>query len=262
MKPTLIYSALALISLPLAHAGEPACIVAPAIAESVSATNAETKAYNPFSIDINAGTMGAGMSLGYRFSPGFRLRLRGTTLSYSENDIWTDSTAILRIHGDSISLLADYFPWEGSFYITAGLNLSESRMRCRTRLYRERGMACDKVIGGTKYSVYSGDHADISGKYSWNHVQPYIGIGYQDYLPCSRTFYYSIDLGLNIMGKGSLSASCTDNLFAHNPRTGAIEPATEQQLKGSIRNEARDFFKIADELYVYPVLQFALGAAF
>ena len=262
MKPTLIYSALALISLPLAHAGEPACIVAPAIAESVSATNAETKAYTPFSIDINAGTMGAGLSLGYRISPGFRLRLRGTTLSYSENDIWTDSSAILKIHGNSLSLLADYFPWQGSFYITAGLNLSESRMRCRSRLYREKGMTSNKVVGGTEYAVYRGDYADITGKYSWNHVQPYIGIGYQDYLPGSRTFYYSIDLGINIMGKGSLSASCTDNLLAHNSRFNTMEPATEQQLKNSIRNEAKDFFKIADDPYVYPVIQIALGAAF
>ena len=41
-----------------------------------------------------------------------------------------------------------------------------------------------------------------------------------------------------------------------------MKPATEEVMEKSIRKEGRDFFRIADDLCVYPVLQFALGARF
>ena len=41
-----------------------------------------------------------------------------------------------------------------------------------------------------------------------------------------------------------------------------MKPATEAVMEESIRKEGRDFFKIADDLSVYPVIQFAIGARF
>ena len=107
-----------------------------------------------------------------------------------------------------------------------------------------------------------GNEAEIHGKYSWNHAQPYIGIGYQDSLFGSSTFYYSLDLGINFMGSGNLTVSGSDNLRFRDPATNEMKPATEAVMEESIRKEGRDFFKIADDLSVYPVIQFSIGARF
>ncbi len=214
------------------------------------------------SFDINAGTQGAGASIGYKINPGVRLRLRGAMLGYSANEDWGDSDTHLNIYGNNVGLLVDIFPGEGNFYISAGLNFSESKMRCRSRIYRKPGMAANAIVGGTEYSVTDGDFADINGKYSWNHAQPYIGIGYQDSLPGSSIIYYSVDFGINFMGSGDLTVSSSGNLRYREPATNQFKPATDAVLEDSIRKEGRDFFKIADDLCVYPVLQFALGARF
>ena len=53
-----------------------------------------------------------------------------------------------------------------------------------------------------------------------------------------------------------------DNLRFRDPATNEMKPATEAVMEESIRKEGRDFFKIADDLSVYPVIQFAIGARF
>lgn len=214
------------------------------------------------SFDINAGTQGAGISFGYRINPGVRLRLRGAMLNYSKDESWGDSDARLKIYGNNVGLLVDIFPGEDNFYISAGLNFSESKMRCRSRIYKDSGMGAASTVGGTEYAVSSGDYADICGKYSWNHAQPYIGIGYQNYLFKGTSLYYSVDFGINFMGSGKLSTSSTGNLLYRDSTTGTMKPTTEEVMEKSIRKEGRDFFRIADDLCVYPVLQFALGARF
>ena len=212
--------------------------------------------------DVNAGTQGAGVSLGYKLTPSVRLRLRGAMLSYEQNENWSDSQAQLKLYGDNVGLLVDIFPGEGNFYITAGLNFSENKMRCRSRIDRKPGMVGTATVGGIEYSIIVGTHAELNGKYSWNHAQPYIGIGYQDEIFDSATFYYSLDLGINFMGSGNLTVSGSDNLRYRDPATNEMKPATEAVMEESIRKEGRDFFKIADDLNVYPVIQFAIGARF
>lgn len=215
-----------------------------------------------FNIDINAGTQGAGMSVGYHVTPSVRLRLRGAVLSHSTSESWGDSDARMKLYGNNVGLLVDVFPGEGNFYLSAGLNFSESKMRCRARIYRDPGMSANKVVGGVEYDVIRGDYADISGKYSWNHVQPYVGIGYQNSLFGCDSLYYSVDLGLNFMGNGDLSVSSSGHLRYKDTSDGVFKPATDDVLEKSIRKEGRDFFKIADDLCVYPVLQVAIGARF
>lgn len=216
----------------------------------------------PYSIDMNAGTQGAGISLGYQITPKVRLRLRGAALNYSYNENWSGSDARIKLYGNNIGLLFDIFPGDGNFYISAGLNFSENKMRCRSRIYREPGMDANTVIGGTVYRLEEGHMAELNGKYSWNHAQPYIGIGYQNSLFGSRAFYYCVDLGINFMGSGDLTVGSSGNISYRDPASGKFKPVTDDVIEQSIRKEGRDFFKIADDLCVYPVLQLGIGARF
>ena len=214
------------------------------------------------SFDINAGTQGMGISLGYNINQSMRLRLRGAMLSYSANENWSGADTQLKLYGNNVGILVDIFPGEGNFYISAGLNFSENKMRCRSRLRLEPDIAANAYFGGIEYSVSGGEQAEICGKYSWNHAQPYIGIGYQDSLLGSKTFYYNLDLGINFMGSGSLTVDSSGNLNYRDTATNQMKPATPSVLEESIRKEGRDFFKIADDLCIYPVLQLGIGARF
>lgn len=212
--------------------------------------------------DVNAGTQGLGLSLGYKVNPSVRLRLRGAMMGYDTTENWSDMQSQLKLYGNNVGMLVDIFPGEGNFYISAGLNFSESKMRCRARHYTQPGRASNFEFGGVEYRHLRGPYAEVTGKYSWNHAQPYIGIGYQDSLFGSSTFYYSVDLGINFMGSGSLTVSNSGNMEFKDPATNQWKPAENQMIEDAVRQEGRDFFKIADDLYVYPVLQLGLGVRF
>ena len=74
--------------------------------------------------------------------------------------------------------------------------------------------------------------------------------------------YHRLDLGINFMGSGSLTVGSSGNLNYRDTATNEMRPATNAVLEESIRKEGRDFFKIADDLCVYPVLQLGIGARF
>ena len=214
-------------------------------------------------VDANVGTLGAGVGISVNLSPSVRMRLRGAMLSYEQNERWSDMDSQLKIDADNVGLLFDYFPGdEKNFYLSAGLNFGENRMRCQATAEREPGGAKNINFGGIEYRLLNDDRGSISGKYAWNHVAPYIGIGYQDALWEGSCFYYSVDLGISFIGNGKLSVSSTGHWQSKNPATNVWSDATAADFHQSIRREGRDFFKIADDLCVYPVLQFSIGARF
>ena len=232
--------------------------------ETSAAAVAAPVSYSPrIWVDANVGTLGAGASISVNLCPSVRMRLRGAMLSYEEKELWSDMDSQMKIYGDNIGLLFDYFPGEEkNFYISAGLNFGENRMRCRATAEREPGGAKNINFGGIEYRLLNDDRGSISGKYAWNHVAPYIGIGYQDSLWEGSCFYYSVDLGISFIGNGKLSVSSTGHWQSKNPATNVWSDATAADFNQSIRREGRDFFKIADDLCVYPVLQFSIGARF
>jgi hypothetical protein len=226
--------------------------------ETSAAAVAALVSYSPrIWVDANVGTLGAGASISVNLCPSVRMRLRGAMLSYEEKELWSDMDSQMKIYGDNIGLLFDYFPGEEkNFYISAGLNFGENRMRCRATA---DGPA-EINFGGTEYSLQS-QYGEISGKYTWNHVNPYIGIGYQDSLWEGSSFYYSVDLGISFIGDGKLTVSSKGHWRCRGENY-QMSDATDEQFRQSIRREGRDFFKIADDLCVYPVLQFSIGARF
>ena len=64
------------------------------------------------------------------------------------------------------------------------------------------------------------------------------------------------------MGSGNLTVGSSGNLNYRDTTTDQMKPVTNSVLEESIRKEGRDFFKIADDLCVYPVLQLGIGARF
>ena len=213
-------------------------------------------------VGISGGTQGAGLIAGVQVSERVRIRLRGARLGYDGSEQWGSMDTRIKMHGDNAGMLVDFFPCGEHFYISAGLNWCESRAEYHAHFRQKAGCQNTVHFGGRDYKMSDGDRASISGDYTWNKLQPYIGIGYQDYLFETTWLMYSVDLGINIMGRGEMRVSATGGLKSRNPETLCWEPITQPELEQGIRAEGRDFFNLADKLTIYPVLQISISVVF
>ena len=215
-----------------------------------------------FTIAATGGTQGLGMSIGCRFNPYIGVRLRGATLGYSSTETWGNQRTCLNLNGDNAGLLVDIHPFGSNFYLTAGLTFCESTMRYCARFTRGLGEDCHIQMGGFHFELRDDTAGEISGKYSWNKLQPYIGIGYTETITADYPFYYSIDLGINYMGSGKFRTGNKGHFTCQDPVWLTTSDATDEQINAAVRREGRDFFRFADRLRFYPVLQLSIGLQF
>lgn len=222
--------------------------------------------------DVNVGTQGIGFDIGYEFNKYIKLRFRSAFLSYTFNDTFGDGTneadVEIKLNGNNSGLLLDVHPFGGSFRITTGLNfnpLSITAFATMDAQGLDLSQYGDKVYswGGHDYRVNGekGDSAWVDGKYKWRTVQPYFGIGWSSDGDGDRSVYFHFDLGVNFMGSGSFSI-CSGGPIEQRSDGGDWVPVDNGVLRDSVMEEGKDFFKIADKLYVYPVLQLGLGVRF
>ena len=234
------------------HAGEPEII-----------DIVEQQYTNPhFTLAATGGTQGLGMSMGYRFNPYLGMRLRGATIGYDCTETWGNQHTRLNLNGDNTGFLVDIYPFGGKFYLTAGLTFCESTMRYRARFSRGLGEDCHIQMGGFHFELRDDNEGELSGKYSWNKLQPYIGIGYTDTIIDGYPLYYSLDLGINYMGSGKFNSSNKGHFVCQDPQWLTISDATDEQINAAMRREGRDFFRFAERLRIYPVLQLSVGLQF
>ncbi len=219
-------------------------------------------------VDVNAGTQGIGLSLGYEFNEHLKLRLRGAYLSYSHDEDWGNGAkgittqGKMDFDGSNIGLILDYHPFAGHFHVSGGLNFADTKLKLDAQLNQAYGAGISEgtyEFGGITYRA-TGSSGNVHGKYSWNTVQPYLGIGWSSDGDGDRSLYFSIDLGVNFMGNGSLSVGSSSNIETWNGTSW--QKASSADLEHSVREEGKDFFKIADDLFVYPVLQIGVGYRF
>lgn len=212
-------------------------------------------------MDVTVGTQGIGMDVGYSFNKYLKLRVRGTYFpKYERTDEWDDISVDSSFKSNSCGLILDYHPWGESFRISAGLCVSPLKVEAD-------GSLNDAFQGGTyrlgnyEYTVNGAGH--LRGKYEWETVQPYIGIGWSCSSKSRHAWYFTADIGVNIMGKGDLSVSYDGQVTQRNMVTGEYKDHVDLgQLEGNIREEGKDAFEIADKIVVYPVLHFGAGCRF
>ena len=216
----------------------------------------------PCTAALTAGTQGLGISLGYRLNPYLGLRLRGATIGYDSSEYWGSARTRIQLNGDNAGLLLDIHPFGGNFYITAGLTLCESNMRYRARFHRKPGGDCPIHLGGMDFQLNDDQHGTLAGRCQWDKLQPYIGIGYTGSINAPYPLYYALDLGLNYMGSGHLSTTSQGNFQYKDKRTNTWKTLTSAQLETALRHEGHDFFRLADHLHLYPVLQLSIGLQF
>lgn len=227
-------------------------------------------------MDVNIGTMGIGMNIGYEFNRYLKLRVRGSYLAADYDKTWNeDSWGVgqplngkFEFDGSSVGLLLDYHPFAGCFHLTGGLNFSGMKLDAKATMEGSDTLSAYNGVyefGGYEYRVEGlGKEAQVKGRYEWNRVQPYLGFGWSSNGEGKRSVYFSCDIGVNFIGKGSLKVSHSGaDIHAFDRNTGKeIHQDIDSLLEQSLREEGKDFFDIADKLIVYPVIQFGIGGRF
>lgn len=220
-------------------------------------------------VDVNVGTLGAGFSLGYEFNAYLKARARAGFMGYTYNDEWNDAEGSLEFCGNNFGIMLDYHPFGGSFRLTAGVTITELAIDASAKMNKE--FKSDYSFGSYTFYV-EGSEMEATGKYEWNRVQPYIGLGWSSDTEENDTVYFTADIGINIMGSGNFSVDCNAdaNVYYTNHKTGVTthididneKAKLNQALKDAILEEGEDFFDIADLIKIYPVIQLGVGVRF
>ncbi len=214
-------------------------------------------------VDVNAGTLGAGFSVGYEFNKYLKARVRAGFLSYDYDDTWSDVDVLGEFTGNNVGVMFDYHPFGGSFRLTAGLTISDLAVSVdgsMDRRYYAEHIGKIYEFGGYQFIIKDED-VKAKAEYKWNKVQPYLGIGWSSDGEGDAEVYFTFDMGVNFMGTGDLSVSHTGGADVITPDGNRIQISNEI-LENAIREEGKDFFDIADDICVYPVIQLGVGVRF
>ena len=211
--------------------------------------------------DINVGTQGVGMSVGYEFNKYLKMRLRGAYLDIGYNGSWGDGDGEINFDGSNAGIIFDVHPFGGVFHLSAGLNFSKSTISATASTTHEAN-AGTYDLGGYIFDVV-GNEATIEGEYSWNNLQPYLGIGWSTDGEGDSSLYFTFDIGVNFIGTGKFKITSIKGISnVTGPDGTDLGLATKEIAEEAIREEGKDFFKIADSIVIYPVIQLGLGYRF
>lgn len=263
-----LYLSTLIAAAAFAQAATASAVVDPSLASSqttrqeyaAAAIQAPTDTACGVTFDINVGTQGIGMSMGYEFNKYIKMRVRGAYLNASYNKSWGNGDGEIEFDGSNAGILLDYHPFGGVFHLSAGLNFSKSTLSATASAQHNLEGTYD--LGGYSFEIVS-DEARIKGEYDWNNLQPYIGIGWSTDGDGDSSLYFTLDIGVNFIGSGKFSINSIDGINnVKGPQGEDLGHVTDGIAEQAIREEGKDVFKIADDIMVYPVIQLGMGYRF
>lgn len=235
-------------------------VTAPSIENAADMIEAPVRNAAGVTFDVNVGTQGLGMSLGYEFNKYLKMRMRGAYMQFDYNDTWSDVDGKFEYDGNNAGILLDYHPFGGVFRISAGLNYSKMCLNAKGTM--EHNLAGEYEFGGYQFKV-EGNTAKVEAEYDWNDLQPYLGIGWSTDGNGDRSLYFTMDIGVNFIGSGKFNITKIEGVGSViGPDGKRYDAVTDQIAEDAIREEGKDFFKIADDIFVYPVIQLGMGYRF
>lgn len=198
---------------------------------------------------LKGGLAGIGAGYAYGISNAFTARADITTMgTYSRNSTSGDFAYQGKLKYDQASVYGDWFPFEGAFRVTGGLNLRDAKLEAKA----SPNMAGTVTIGDTTVSFDGNDSA--YARIKMPSVAPYIGIGWgHNVVSGSKGFSFIADLGFSI-GKPKVD-------FQVNPALmGKLDAATGGQGSAEINKQLKDIRDDADKIKVMP--QLYIGVAY
>lgn len=201
--------------------------------------------YQPFSLRAEAGTLGLGVSAGWRFADHLGVRAGVNYFGYSEdgNDIEGVSyNSELRLLSAPIGL--DIYPWHNrSFRFSVGALINKNRLEGNSP---STGPGTFVELNGNL--IDSGAVGNISMESEQDIFSPFLSIGGDFYLNQAKTWSLGYELGVAYTGSPDVSLT----------RDGGADVNIDAQLEAErqqLEDKAKDF-------KFYPIVKVSVSFSF
>jgi hypothetical protein len=216
-----------------------ACGIASISSSLSQAAQTETPEFRPLSLSLDAGTMGAGGELRWRFLDHFGIRGGGDYFQYTyHGDIESAKyEAKFRLQSEVVTL--DWYPWKNrSFYVSVGALFNQNRLTGTSDSFQKVN------IGGGSYTLNPGDYLQL--KVEQEPINPYLSIG-GNFFYFDHAHHWSLGGELGVVYSGSPNVTLDSN--------AGIPLANLEKERKNIEDKAKDF-------QLWPVLKLALTYSF
>ncbi|HXF44711.1 MAG TPA: hypothetical protein VNK91_01175 [Burkholderiaceae bacterium] len=198
------------------------------------------------SLSARGGTTGFGAELGAGLTPFLGVRGSYAAGSYDYDTTKSDIRYDAKLKPSVGLLTLDVHPFAGSFRLSAGLGLNNTKVDGRADT-----TSGTITINGQTYNT--SDVGTVEGSVRFERTAPYIGIGWGAAAAPGRGLYFTSDLGVIFSrATGSVSGTCAPSL---NPLVCA-------QLQSDLQAEAQKFKQEVEKVKYYPVVTIGVGYRF
>lgn len=209
-------------------------VATPAVAQPAESGSRVTAA-------VTVGTLGIGPELGLRFSDRFGARASASFFSLSQDfdsdDVEYDGKVKLRSYG----LMADFYPGGGSFRISAGARINNSRARVTAT------PTTDTEIDGVVYTP--AQIGTLTGRAETKNFAPALTVGWSG--RNRRGFVFGGEAGALFQGAVRIRRFGATGTLASNPA-----------FLADLEGERRELQDDVSKFKVYPIVQLSLGYRF
>jgi len=189
---------------------------------SAGTLSAQDNFANRYALGLNAGTTGIGGEITTNMTKKIAIRFGLNTLSYGDSGIYDDDEPSVSYSGDlsqtNFSLLADFYPKNRGFKITAGLyyqnfDIAASAVPNEAYTFNE-GAVNEKVFGPERLG-----QLDVLVTYP-RKLMPYAGLGFGN--PVGNGSSLKLNMSLGFMYSGAPELTMNGD--------GLISPTTDQAV--------------------------------
>ena len=193
------------------------------------------------SVGASVSTLGIGPEAGFRPTDNLGLRLGANFFDFGFNKTIDSVPYHFDTHLRSGGAVIDFYPFETGLRLSAGLRINGNDADTHST------PTSDVTIGGTTYTPAL--VGTLSGTVKFNHVAPYVGLGYSSAL-FDTGFELALEAGVLYQGRANVSLSASGPV--------AADPAFQANL-------ATEEHNVANHLRLlewYPVVALTLGYRF
>lgn len=217
-----------------------ALLAAAALACSSTAFAADAEDIAHWRVGITGGTLGIGPELGYRFNSHLGLRANGGFFGYNKKDNEDDFDYDADLKLNSVGLMADIFPFGGSFRLSLGARSS------RNEVTADLVPTGTVDINGETYS--QAEFGTGSGSVKWKKFAPAATLGWAG--DFGRGFHVGLELGVMMQGSSKIDFTVT----------GAA--ANDPDFMADLQQEIDDAEEDAKDYKLWPIAALTLSYSF
>lgn len=217
-------------------------------------------------VGFKGGTTGVGVDLSFVLTDTLNLRFSSTSYDFGDTDSEIDFDlddngnrvsiiAETKVDFDASGLLLDWYVFDGTFHVTAGMIKNNSKIAINGRFIDDGSGSIS--FNGNNYNISDFVANEIGGEFDFgDSYEPYIGVGWGRKASAETGFSLSVEIGVMILDPSiKLTAPTLNQSAGFTQSDQDILDADVKQAETEASEELSDF-------ELYPVLSVGINYAF